>query len=164
MWTHNQPICILYCTVAMVTSSPFLNRWQESTLQKVDWNWEIPRTCLLLVQLLNTLWQTLSYLSRNTVLANNCVRSIQKQQLVLKKRNNSNKIKSSQGSAAGTEQALYNQDRMTGWALLCALPYLEEWIMPSKRMNNHSWEMKKSLSHYQPHRSSLEKFENISEL
>lgn len=90
-----QPVCILYCTVAMVTSSPFLNRWQESILQKLDWNWEIPRTCLLLVQLLNTLWQTLSYLSRNTVLANNFVRSIQKQQLVLKKRNNSNKIKSS---------------------------------------------------------------------
>lgn len=90
-----QAVCILYCTVAMVTSSPFLNRWQKSTLQIVGWNWEIPMTCSLLVQSLNTLWQTLSYLSRNTVLANNCVRSIQKQQLVLKKRNNSNKIKSS---------------------------------------------------------------------
>lgn len=103
VWTFSmcglimQPVCILYCTVVTVTSSPFLNRWwQESSLHKVGWNWEIPRTCLLLVQLLNTLWPTFSYLSRNTVLANNCVRSIQKQQLVLKKRNNSNKIKSSE--------------------------------------------------------------------
>lgn len=160
-----QPVCILYCTVAMVTSSPFLSRsWQESTLQTVDWNWEIPRTCSLLVQLLNTLWQTLFYLSRNSVLANNCVRSIQKQQLVLKKRNNSNKIKSS-GRKCCRHRVSTLQSRQDDWVSTAICPtLLRGWIIPSKRMNNHSWEVKKSPSHCQPCRSSLEKFENVSEL
>lgn len=95
VWTHNAACMhfILHCSHG--NFQPFLKQMMAGIHSaKSELKLRDPKDLLTAGVVVEYTWQALSYLSRNTVLANNCVRSIQKQQLVLKKRNNSNKIKS----------------------------------------------------------------------
>lgn len=125
-----QPVCILYCTVAMVNFQPFLKQMMAGIHSaKSEFKLRDPKDLLTAGAVVEYTWQTLSYLSRNTVLANNCVRSIQKQQLVLKKRNNSNKIKSP-GRKCCRHRVSTLQSRWDDWVSTAMCPTsLRGWII-----------------------------------
>lgn len=164
VWTHDAAHMhfILHCSHG--DFQPFIKQMMAGIhTAKSEFKLRDPKDLLTAGAVVEYAWQTLSYLSRNTVLANNCVRSIQKQQLVLKKRNNSNKIKSP-GRKCCRHRVSALQSRWDDWVSIAMCPTsLRGWII-----HQGGWiitaEKWRNLSHCQPCRSSLEKFENISEL